>query len=146
MDDEAYRITYGEISKEMKTEIAFYKKIYTFLFLLRRACLVLCLTLLSEVPELQLGAVSLVNFLYILWIIKARPFESRILNFIEIFIDSVVLLVTLSFSLFLVSPSSSKDLGEFIIALCVIAILVSAVMVFVTLVKKIREWYKNRKA
>ena len=76
----------------------------------------------------------------------AKPFEKRAINMVEIYTDFVALIVSLSHSLFIISPEESDGIGMFIMISCITAIAASLCMGLVDSISKLKEWLKNRKS
>ena len=101
--------------------------------------------LLGENDDVQIGAASFINFIHFIWLVIAKPFNRRIMNIIEIYVDFIVVIASLSHSLFIILPDESDSIGLYIIIACITAILASATLGFIDSTQKIKDWCKNRK-
>ena len=82
---------------------------------------------------------------YLIWSVYARPFEFRIVNVIEGYIELVFCLITLSFVLFLLLPEYSGDIAIYVIIICLTAIIASIFRIPLKLFKSLKDWLQKRR-
>ena len=145
MENPLYVKKYGEVTREIKTEPILFFKIYFFVFLVRRSLLWLIIVFLGDYVEIQIAAVCITNGLQFAWVLISRPFKRWIMNFIEIYIEFIALIVSLSLYLFLIFPDEIDAIGIYIIIAWITAVLASSIISFAELIWKIKEWCNNQK-
>jgi hypothetical protein len=65
--------------------------LYQTFYSLRRVALSLILVILKNQPEIQIFLMIYISLAFLSYILRVRPFESKILNFLEIFNECVIL-------------------------------------------------------
>ena len=75
----------------------------------------------------------------------ARPFDRLMINIVDIYIDFIALIVSLSHVIFITSPEESDGIGKFIIIAIITAIIATLSLGFVNTLIRIKEWWQNRK-
>lgn len=62
-----------------------------FLFILRRKLFIFVVLFLEEVPVIQIALVVSSSYVAVLYLIKAVPFKDKLVNWIELFNEAVIL-------------------------------------------------------
>jgi hypothetical protein len=117
LGDVEFTAKFGELVKELRVNNRPEFLLNAFYFFLRRFLLALVIVFTGELPAVQLFFVTLIHVVHMLYTIRARPFTRVIVNSVEIYIELVVVLVTLSFSLYLLTTNYDTEIAILMIFL-----------------------------
>ena len=84
--------------------------------------------------------------LYLLWLIKVRPFDTLILNVTEIIIEFAIFMVSVNYIIYYFDSDDNDEIrGKVIIGFCMVAILAGGVSIIVSVTRTIKEWFTKKK-